>query len=1218
MGSGGGRVENSSVGGRAMGRRVVGWLASASMALLAACGGGGGGNSGGGTGGLPTPLPNQVCDSTNRFCISVDRLVILVGDTTNFTVSATDGSGNPQAGVHVVVTDGAALRINDDSGMTNAQGLFPGTLTGVLGGSALLTATGPNNISAAVRMSVQGAGPTRTITPSLTPGGPGTATPTPMSVGAVTTIFMETDPFTVSSQNGGIVNVFAFAFDQDNRPLNGVNLLFNFTPKIGRLRPISTTTHRITFPDGKAEDGVAQVQIVVPPGVAAPGPVIVTASAGDVEGSVTFNITAGAATVKIETVLAQISDATCGTDVGGGLTLSAIVFDADNKPINDVNVLFVTPVGEVIPLTSVTRLINGQAGTAQTTLQIPAGAPVLSDDSGHILPYTITARAGGIEGTVQVFVVPGREECRAGTGANQEEGEAASVTLSGSPNRVRARGAGAREVSSIVATVFDNLGARLNLAEVRFSLSSLSSADGALLLPVNVRGGYCSAPRAKTCADATECDPGATCDVDPRNRFAAFTDRAGNAQIQLRSGTGLGTVTVLAEIPSALGDEFTQPCTNPRTPDERCIISNGVVITVTAGLPGRLSLVVNTSAIDNNDGTALTTISAIVTDGQGNTVENGTPVSFTVVKLSDDDDVSQRVGIVGFPVTNAVPPCDVTQYEQQTGFPVVAQPGTATTCLTFPTVQAGTDVQVQVESGSITSKRTITLPGSVADVVAVANPATVVVTSTTPGTSVIMAVVRDGDGNPVRNSRMIFETPIGSFRTGTEPNFFITDLTDANGVASATLTIPTGTPQQDIKVLVYGGGISRVGAIQLPIAIKSSGGMPGAGQPQTIVLESATPTTIGVTASGREDQSIVAVSVRDALNNVLSGVTVKFFVNAVGGVQITPTESVTDDLGIARTTVISGTQATAVQITAAVDVNNDGEFEIVNQFTPVNVVGGIPNADRFSLAAQFLNIAGRVTLGLEDEVTAFLNDHFGNAVAPETVINFTTNGASVFTQVSTDEAGRATTTLISEGGVPDNGIVTVLATTRGEEAFIDSNGNGIHDGDEQFTDAPEPFIDFNGNGRYDPPEPFTDTNGNHRFDEGEPFTDSNGNGRYDANANERFIDVNGNNVWDEAQTPGVWDANALISTSAEVTLSAHTQALLDPPSFTIPDGGSQQFTLVVADRDLNPLVGGSTISFALVGDGARLVGVPDSITLPDAESFGALLPGLNSFTFFMK
>lgn len=449
------KVEMFTVGGRQMGRRVVGWLACASLALLAGCGGGGGGggDNGGGTGGVPTPLPNQICDSSNRVCISVDKLIFLVGDEVTFTVSTKSTSGGPES-APFQITGGAAIDIlnpSSGSGTTNDQGLFQGTLKGVLGGSALLTATRTGlGVSAAVRVSAQGAGATRTVTRTFTPGGPGAPTPTPMSSASVTTIFMETEPFTVSSQNGGKVTVSAYAFDQDNRPLNGVNLLFDFSPKVGILRPIYTTTRTIVLPDDERQEGVAKVVIDIPPGVAAPGTITVTASAADVEGSVSFTITAGAATVKIETVLAQISDATCGSDVGGGLTVSAIVFDADNRPINDVNVLFVTPVGEVIPLTDISEPINGQGGTAQTTLQIPAGAPVITDDSGNILPYTIRARAGGVEGSVQLFVVPGRDECRAGPGGNTEEGEAASVTVSASPNRVRVRGSGAREVSSIV------------------------------------------------------------------------------------------------------------------------------------------------------------------------------------------------------------------------------------------------------------------------------------------------------------------------------------------------------------------------------------------------------------------------------------------------------------------------------------------------------------------------------------------------------------------------------------------------------------------------------------------------------------------------------------------------------------------------------------------------------------------------------------------------
>lgn len=1194
-----------------MSRRVAGILASMSMAVLAACGGGGSGGGGGGGGG-PTPVPNQICDETNTICLGAGQLVLAAQDTTSYTVTVRSG-GRAQADVPVTLTSSTAvISVDPSAGSTNAQGLLQGIVTANFGGSAGLTASAEDlGVSVTLRFSVQGSGPA--ATPTRTAMGGITPTPTPKPLDPVTTLYMEVNPFTISSELGATVDVYAIAFDADNRPVNDVSIIFDFAPKSGFLRPIATTTRRVVLPDGSVQDGVAQVQIVVPAGVAAPGEIEVTATAGDVTGTVTFRVAAGASTQVISTVLMQVSDATCGTDVGGALTLRAIVFDADNKPIDGVNVLFVTPIGEVIPLVATTQNFNGQPGTAITTLQIPPGAPVLRDDTGNILPYTMKARAGGVEGEVQVFVVPGREECNAGTGPTTDIGEPASITMSASPNRIRVRGGGAREISAAVATIFDNQGARRAGVPVRFRLLSQTSAPGALLLPVNLSGGYCSGGLGIICGDDEECPSGQTCEISAGNRYTSYTDRAGNAQIQVRSGSSIGTVTVQAEVPSDLGDEFTEPCFAPATPGERCIISNGLVLTVTAGLPGRLSLALNVRAIDNNDGTQLSTLTAVVTDAFGNTVENGTPVSFRVVPFDSTDTQSQRIGIVGFPVTNADPPCDVTQYVQQTGVPVVPQPGNATTCLTFPTDMEGADVQVQVEAGGVTGLRTIILPGLVDDLLVLANPTSVVVTEDQPGQSLITVVARDRNGNPVRNVKINFETTLGIFRA-TAPQFTTAALTDANGVATATLTVPAGTPDEtEVEVTIWGGGLARVAGLTETLTVVSSGPNPGAG-PAAITLDAATPAVIGVRNTGRPDQSIVSMVVRDRLNNPVPNIPVRFFLNSVGGATITP-EAISDDDGVVRTTVTSGTLAGVAQITATIDVNGDGTNEVINTFTAVNIVGGVPNAGRFSLAAEFLNIAGRVTFGLEDEITAFLNDHFGNAVAPGTTVNFTTNGASVFNQVQTDESGRASTTLISEGGVPADGIVTVLATTIGEESFIDSNGNGVRDSGEQFTDAPEPFIDADFNGRFDTPEPFEDTNGNRRHDAGEPYTDTNLNGRYDAHAAERFIDVNGNRQWDAAQSPGVWQANALLSASIPVTFSAATRAQLQPTSFTIADGGSQDFTLIVADRDFNPLVGGSQISIELQGSGAELFGVPATITLPDAESFGALLPGLNVFSF---
>lgn len=65
---------------------------------------------------------------------------------------------------------------------------------------------------------------------------------------------------------------------------------------------------------------------------------------------------------------------------------------------------------------------------------------------------------------------------------------------------------------------------------------------------------------------------------------------------------------------------------------------------------------------------------------------------------------------------------------------------------------------------------------------------------------------------------------------------------------------------------------------------------------------------------------------------------------------------------------------------------------------------------------------------------------------------------------------------------PRDNLVTLIAFTRGEEAFIDANNNGRYDEGEPFEDLTEPFVDKNDNGTWDPNEPFIDLNGNKVWD----------------------------------------------------------------------------------------------------------------------------------------
>jgi hypothetical protein len=65
---------------------------------------------------------------------------------------------------------------------------------------------------------------------------------------------------------------------------------------------------------------------------------------------------------------------------------------------------------------------------------------------------------------------------------------------------------------------------------------------------------------------------------------------------------------------------------------------------------------------------------------------------------------------------------------------------------------------------------------------------------------------------------------------------------------------------------------------------------------------------------------------------------------------------------------------------------------------------------------------------------------------------------------------------------PRDNLVTLIAVTRGEEAFTDSNNDGKYDEGEDFEDLTEPFVDMNDSGTREEIEPFIDTNDNGVWD----------------------------------------------------------------------------------------------------------------------------------------
>jgi len=162
----------------------------------------------------------------------------------------------------------------------------------------------------------------------------------------------------------------------------------------------------------------------------------------------------------------------------------------------------------------------------------------------------------------------------------------------------------------------------------------------------------------------------------------------------------------------------------------------------------------------------------------------------------------------------------------------------------------------------------------------------------------------------------------------------------------------------------------------------------------------------------------------------------------------------------------------------------------------------------------------------------------------------------------------------------------------GEESFVDANANGIYDRKEgstdyeDYTDIGEPFIDKNDNGVRD------DGTGSDPFEE---YIDVNKNGQYDGpngcwdgpDASSDYADASSD--YDCANR----EMSRMIFKSIKVMFTGEPVNLaVNPTTFTIADGGSQTFNVIVADVNLNRPSPGTTISVS--ADGGKLSAYPPS------------------------
>jgi len=252
-----------------------------------------------------------------------------------------------------------------------------------------------------------------------------------------------------------------------------------------------------------------------------------------------------------------------------------------------------------------------------------------------------------------------------------------------------------------------------------------------------------------------------------------------------------------------------------------------------------------------------------------------------------------------------------------------------------------------------------------------------------------------------------------------------------------------------------------------------------------------------------------------------------------------------------------------------------------------------------TIAASILNLPGFVLDNFKTNVIVLAADRFTNStILAGTTVSFYTEAGAVGASTTLDATGAGTVVLRTQNprpidmpptvgiGDPPDGLSRVIAVMRGEEAFIDVNGNGVYD----------PGIDIFNPATMDLGEPFIDANDNGVFDPGEFYVDTNGNGVYDGP----------NGVWDGpgctqagcSSSPAIWISMNLLFTGNIVNCSLTP---VGPSPWSIAKNATLTFVFSVGDINQNFPVPGTTISFSTTG--GSITG-PSSFTVPDTNVAG--------------
>ena len=239
-----------------------------------------------------------------------------------------------------------------------------------------------------------------------------------------------------------------------------------------------------------------------------------------------------------------------------------------------------------------------------------------------------------------------------------------------------------------------------------------------------------------------------------------------------------------------------------------------------------------------------------------------------------------------------------------------------------------------------------------------------------------------------------------------------------------------------------------------------------------VVPVDATKSRIYLANAGGPTQTTVEFLLINARGEALPGQAVKLSLKTLnGGIpkatfgtvdNIDPITLQTDSFGKVSVPIFSGTVPTNVLVNAALVSNS----LIQTDSSVVVIASGRPAQARVSLSVGKFAIRGFNRDGETTTLTMSLADRQGNPVPDGTAVNFVTEGGVMIPPTCVTGAvpgdSQCTVNIRSQNPRPNDGLVSVLAYSAGEEDFVDANFNNVYDtqpSNESFTDLGTAYRD---------------------------------------------------------------------------------------------------------------------------------------------------------------